>query len=145
MIIIRGKSGLRGKGCQVTPGHCSNSDGKCHRKQTAPKGVRVKRWGKSPPRSWQHGWLGKPRLEQGQVSGESTHLDQDAAGRLLEGTSDRAPREMTVTVFTLDRTRLTDRSLDMQQPFTELSVEGCLFFQFPDVDECFKPVTPSGV
>ncbi len=98
MIINRGKSGLRGKGCQVTPGHWLNSDGKCHRKQTASKEVRVKRWGKSPPQAWQHGWLGKPRLEQGQVSGESTHLDQDAAGRLLESTSDRAPREMTVTV-----------------------------------------------
>ncbi len=62
------------------------------------RGVRVKRWGKSPPRSWRHGRHGKPRLEQGQVSGESTHLDQDAAGRLLEGVSDRTPREMTVTV-----------------------------------------------
>ena len=58
----------------------------------------MKRRGKSPPRSWQHERHGKPQLEQGQVSGESTHLDKDAAGRLLEGTSDRVPREMTVTV-----------------------------------------------
>ena len=58
----------------------------------------MKRWGKSPPRSWQHGWHGKPQLEQGQVSGESSCLDKDAAGRLLESTSDRAPREMTVTM-----------------------------------------------
>ena len=36
-------------------------------------------------------------------------LDEDAAGRLLEGVGDRAPREMTVRMATSDRTRLTDR------------------------------------
>ena len=51
-------------------------DGQCHRKQTAKCVsttsclVRVKRWGKSPPHSWQHEWLGKPQLEQGQIGGE---------------------------------------------------------------------------
>lgn len=37
-------------------------------------------------------------------------LDKDAAGRLLEGVSDHAPREMTVRTATSDRTRLTGRS-----------------------------------
>src|SRR5687768_7450184 len=32
--------------------------------------ARVKRWGKSPPRSWQHERHGKPRSEQGQICGE---------------------------------------------------------------------------
>jgi hypothetical protein len=32
--------------------------------------VRVKRWGKSPPRGWQHSRHGKPRVEQGQIGGE---------------------------------------------------------------------------
>ena len=42
---------------------------------------------------------GKPQWEQGQISSEewSTPI-QDAAGRLLEGMSDCAPREMTVRV-----------------------------------------------
>src|SRR5687768_10199340 len=34
------------------------------------EGARVKRWGKSPPRSWQHERHGKPRSEQGQICGE---------------------------------------------------------------------------
>jgi len=57
----------------------------------------VKRWGKSPPHLRQRGWHGKPQLEQGQACGESCHLVQDAAGRLLENSSDRVPREMTIT------------------------------------------------
>src|SRR5688572_9746123 len=38
--------------CQVTPGHAARRDGQCHREQTAfaKAEVRVKRWGKSPPR-----------------------------------------------------------------------------------------------
>ena len=35
--------------------------------------------------------------------------DEDAAGRLLEGVGDHAPRGMTVRAVTLDRTRLTGR------------------------------------
>src|SRR6266704_2949777 len=47
-------------------------DGKGHRKQTAlyPR-VRVKRWGKSPPRVWQQARHGNPQSEQGQVSSET--------------------------------------------------------------------------
>src|SRR5437773_3939402 len=47
-------------------------DGKGHRKQTAlyPR-VRVKRWGKSPPRAWQQAWHGNPQSEQGQISSET--------------------------------------------------------------------------
>ncbi len=46
-------------------------DGQGHRKQTARfKRVRVKRWGKSPPRDWQQSWHGNPQSEQGQIDGE---------------------------------------------------------------------------
>lgn len=92
--------------------------------------VRVKRWGKSPPRAWQHARHGKPQLEQGQVSGERAHLDKDTAGRLLEGTSDRTPREMTVTMGHTIWTEpgLQTDHLTTQQPFPELSVEGCCLF-----------------
>ena len=108
-ILNRGKSGLRGKGCQVTPGHGEfYHDGKCHRKQTTSHEVRVKRWGKSPPRRWQHGRHGKPQLEQGQDAARATHLAKDAAGRLLQDSSDRIRREMTVTVSLPYRTRLID-------------------------------------
>jgi hypothetical protein len=74
--VSRGKSGLHRAGRQVTPGRHPPSGGgrrkvpqKIHRRpQVGP--VRVKWWGKSPPRVWQQAWQGKPRLEQGQISGE---------------------------------------------------------------------------
>ena len=52
----------------------AQGDGKWHRKDTAAGArvlaARVKRRGKSSPHSWQHGWLGKPQSEQGQIGGE---------------------------------------------------------------------------
>ena len=50
-----GKSGLHGN---TVPDNVRRGrpQGKCHRKQTACLAqVRVKGWGKSPPRAWQHG------------------------------------------------------------------------------------------
>ena len=44
--------------------------GKCHRKYTAPHGVRVKRCGKSAPRTEQSGRQGKPHAEQDQIGEE---------------------------------------------------------------------------
>ncbi len=47
---------------------------------------------------------------------ESSRLDQDAAGRLLEGVGDCTPREMTVRVSAVrmpDRTRLTGQHLSV--------------------------------
>ena len=43
--------------------------GKCHRKQTARSSdrVRVKGWGKSPPRLWQQRRHGKPHREQNRI------------------------------------------------------------------------------
>src|SRR4051812_14662874 len=38
---------------------------------------------------------GKPQREQGQTAARGAHLDEDAAGRLLEGAGDCAPRGMT--------------------------------------------------
>ena len=43
--------------------------GKCHRKHTAPNGVRVKWRGKSSPPRWRHRGQGKPHPEQGQIEG----------------------------------------------------------------------------
>ena len=37
---------------------------------SAEPGVRVKRWGKSPPHCWQQQWHGNPQPEQGQIGGE---------------------------------------------------------------------------
>ena len=82
--------------------------GKCHRDKTASAGgigdrlkekpsaglpqprrlVRVKRWGKSPPRQqqcWRHG---KPRAVQGQIGGEGWPGPLEPSGRLLEPSSD---------------------------------------------------------
>ena len=66
----RGKSGLQGDMAagNARPGQ---PEGKRHRDQTAPAasaaGVRVKRWGKSPPRRRRRRRHGKPRQEQGQI------------------------------------------------------------------------------
>ena len=64
----RGKSGLH----EVTvPGNArpGQPEGKRHRKETARSSdrARVKRWGKSPPRTWQQGRHGKPHREQCQI------------------------------------------------------------------------------
>ena len=73
----RGKSGLHGK---TVPDNVRRGrpQGKCHRKQTAPPpglsdldgrggGVRVKGWGKSPPRDRQRKRHGKPHREQDRI------------------------------------------------------------------------------
>jgi hypothetical protein len=61
----RGKSGLPEA---TVPGNAraGQPDGQRHREQTAPgaPGVRVKRWGKSPPRDGQPDRHGKPHREQ---------------------------------------------------------------------------------
>ena len=66
--------------CQVMPGRVARllerRDGKCHREHTAdglrpPQDqARVKRCGKSAPRTRQRVWQGKPQPEQGQIGGE---------------------------------------------------------------------------
>src|SRR5690606_10148789 len=64
-----GKSGLHGN---TVPGNARRGrpQGKCHRKQTAcafARQVRVKGWGKSPPRSQQWERHGKPHREQDRI------------------------------------------------------------------------------
>ena len=63
---LRGKSGLHKA---TVPGNArpGKPEGKRHRKHTAPAGVRVKRWGKSPPRPWRQGRHGKPRRSQDRI------------------------------------------------------------------------------
>ena len=71
--------------------------------------VRVKWWGKSPPRLPATEAARQTPQEQGQIGGEeNAHSDKDAAGRLHEGGGDPAPRGMTATELRLRyRTRLT--------------------------------------
>ena len=65
-----GKSGLHGN---TVPGNARRGrpQGKCHRKQTARPaqagGVRVKGWGKSPPRARRRERHGKPHREQNRI------------------------------------------------------------------------------
>ncbi len=79
-------------------------DGQCHRKQTARSeppqggsvGVRVKRWGKSPPRQRRRWWQEKPRLVQGKIGGWAAR--PIAAGMPHGAQAPRPckrPREMT--------------------------------------------------
>jgi len=74
MVPIRGKSGLQWTGRQVTPGRGQRellvTESATEKRPPSFGVARVKRWGKSPPHSWQHERHGKPRLEQGQICGE---------------------------------------------------------------------------
>ena len=54
--------------------------------------VRVKRCGKSAPRSWQHEWQAKPRTEQDQIGWRSRTARPKPPGRSLEPASNRGPR-----------------------------------------------------
>ena len=82
----RGKSGLHKT---TVPGNArpGKPEGKRHRKQTAPERsvVKVKRWGKSPPRDGQPDRHGKPHREQCQIGtargGWSWTLVRDTARR----------------------------------------------------------------
>src|SRR5262245_34461304 len=57
---------------ELRRGKLQTVDGACHAAARSSKGgerrrVRVKRCGKSAPRSWQHEWQAKPRTEQDQI------------------------------------------------------------------------------
>ena len=59
------------EGCRVTPGGGNPRESateksllRCLRPAAGGSGVMVKRWGKSPPRTWQQGRYGKPHPEQ---------------------------------------------------------------------------------
>ena len=126
---LRGKSGLHkvtvpGNARAGAAGKPAGRDGKRHREQTAlvATGVRVKRWGKSPPRDWQQDRHGKPHREQcrigiarGPVRGFGPGYRRRAAlapairvGSLSRA-GNRRPRGMVIQggVSRLDRIRLT--------------------------------------
>ena len=103
-----GKSGLQWTRCQVIPGGREPTESATESKPPKRRKVlaRVKRCGKSAPRTWQHGRHGKPHLEQGQIGKSHGNVQRGSRvlpGRLLEGCGDAAPRGM----IALDKTRLT--------------------------------------
>ncbi len=69
-VAGRGKSELHRADCQVTPGRREATDRATEKTPPVARRVRVKRWGKSPPRAWQQAWHGNPQSEQGQIGGE---------------------------------------------------------------------------
>ena len=88
----------------------------CEPPQSAGQSVRVKRWGKSPPREWQHSRHGKPRVEQGQIGGEGWPGPSAPSGRLLESRSDPGPRGMIAAA----RKRSTESGLQVHPPTSSL-------------------------
>jgi hypothetical protein len=69
--------------------------------------VRVKRWGKSPPRFRRRRWHGKPYLEQGQIGGRPSRfaekgdsLDPSPRVRPLEVFGNGHPRGMIASIQT---------------------------------------------
>ena len=73
-------------------------------------GVRVKRCGKSAPRSEQSGWQGKPHAKQDQIGEEEWPAPFKLPGRSLEPVSNDRPRRMVATRFGGNRNRLIDRA-----------------------------------
>ena len=128
-VSTRGKSGLHRARCQVIPG-----------RGTLPRRIvqqrTDRRWPGSPgtgkgetvrqeltaqvvtPVAWQTPAGARPNRQRG-----TARLDQDAAGRLLEGVGDHAPREMAITRSHSYRTRLIGRQHStfptMELPSTE--------------------------
>ncbi len=96
-----GKSGLPEA---AVPGNAraGQPDGKRHREQTAPvsAGVRVKRWGKSPPGGWQQSPHGKPHREQCRIGGSrrasAGSLQPRSPGWQHEAGGDIGPRGMVI-------------------------------------------------
>ncbi len=88
----------------MVPGNARRGrpQGKCHRKQTAPlrahalRRVRVKRCGKSAPRSWQQERQGKPHQEQRQIGVAYGPFPARHPGRRREASGNGRPRGMVI-------------------------------------------------
>jgi len=99
---------------RVTPARGDPRDSATESKPPRTRsGVRVKGWGKSPPRGWQQRRHGKPRLEQDRI-GTSRELARRVhrprrPGRSREPSGNGRSRGMIVTVYGRYRTRLTGR------------------------------------
>ena len=114
--LAGGKSGLHGD-MAVDNVHPAQAEGKCHRKQTAPRcaelvsvsGVRVKGWGKSPPGLRRRGPHGKPRQEQDRIGGVYGPSSARAPGVSHQACSNARRRGMTAEPARGNRTRLTGR------------------------------------
>ena len=81
-------------------------------------GVRVKGWGKSPPRPWRQGWQGKPRLEQDRIGTEARQLAGAPPRSVRVGRARRSARAVPEEWSprgrkALDRTRLTGRPIEI--------------------------------
>ena len=98
-----------GQDSRRKPGHGASRDGKCHRKQTAPRGVRVKRWGKSPPlrgRPRRHGKPNPVQDKQGPSSGRPPRTRVVAPPQGGSARSEKWTRRGSVRAAP-DRIRLT--------------------------------------
>jgi len=83
----------------------ARAEGKCHREQTACTSVpvRVKGWGKSPPRAWRQDRHGKPHPEQDQIGGADGPSSARTPGRSREASSNGRPRGMIAAAVDLER------------------------------------------
>ena len=86
--------GSAGKWNQVTPGRCKPRESATENIPPLLE-VRVKRWGKSLPHSWQQIWYCKPFQEQGQI-GITYNFQFSYSGRPLEANGDICSRLMII-------------------------------------------------
>ncbi len=84
------------KGCRVTPGGGNPRESAteksllwCQRFTVGGSRVMVKRWGKSPPRTWQQGRYGKPHPEQCRIGASPRKGPDHQFGNKLPETSAR--------------------------------------------------------
>ena len=133
-----GKSGLQG---ETVPGNARRRrlQGQCHRKQTAlptgfprgrsASGVRVKRWGKSPPRDRQRKRHGKPHREQDRIG--TTRRETagppraSRSGGLLEAPRERRPRGMVAGQRRAAAQNPAYRPADIFPDSTNLGISTC--------------------
>ena len=97
--------------CRVTPGGGDPRDSATENRPPAYaltrfKRVRVKRCGKSAPRSRQRERHGKPRQEQDQIGMAYGLFPARHPGRSREASGDGRPRGMVIQPARVDRTRL---------------------------------------
>ncbi len=118
-----------GQRCRVTPGRGNSRESATENRP--PNRVRVKRWGKGPPRFRQRKWHGKPHREQcriGFVRGATAFLVRKVTNRVgsnIAAAMRRADEWPSKGSNPLDRIRLTGHPRTAKVKGFDLALTSC--------------------